>query len=352
MTQTMTDDIPHMTLLTDEPASSPLFPWRHYQFPISWAAQFNKPAEALPLHLEVGFGDGRYTARRAQDKPDECFVGLEISGSSIQRALRRMQREELDNVRLLKVGAQFAVRHLFEPRSLRSITVNFPDPWPKERHQDNRLLRLPFFELAASRLQVGGDIMLATDHPDYLAFSQAEGRRSGLFELLDTEPPAAVFETKYALKWKEQGKPLYYQVFRYAGQKAPSFDILEREEIMPHALLSGELPHEVAFTKQVLPYAGGHVILHEAMKSFGGDNEAGHGNRWLVRATIDEADLRQQILVVVQRRGGSEGMGEWIVRLEPFGDPIITKVTRGAVHTVTEWLLDLPADLKVSRRAY
>jgi hypothetical protein len=39
---------------------------------------------------------------------------------------------------------------------------------------------------------------------------------------------------------------------------------------------------------------------------------------------------------VVQRREG----GELIVRLEPFGDPIITRTVRGAVHGVTEWLLE------------
>ena len=329
-----------------ETSSGPLLPWRRFEFPINWAGQF--PVSG-PLHLEVGFGDGRYTVRRAQGAPDERFVGLEISSASLLRGLDKVRKRNLKNVKLLKVGAGFAVRHLFAPHTLASITVNFPDPWPKERHEKNRLLQNAFFKLAASRLVPGGAVLLATDHPEYLAFARAESQKSELFTLEEAEPPAAVFETKYALKWKTLGKPLYYQVFRYSGVRVPVYPGLERDETMPHALLSGQLPPHVSFSKQVTPYAGGHVILHEVARSLGADDLSSNGGeKWLVRATVEEPELRQQILVSVRARG------EWglIVGLEPFGDPVVTPVTRGAVHAVTEWLLTLPANLKVEARSY
>jgi hypothetical protein len=118
---------------------------------------------------------------------------------------------------------------------------------------------------------------------------------------------------------------------------------------MPHALLEGDLPQQPSFRKVVMPYADGHVILHELAKSLGSeDDEADHkAERWLFRATVDEPDLRQQLLVVAKRRSGTE----LIVRLEPFGDPIITKATRGAVHAVTEWLIET-GQLSVKERNY
>ena len=325
-----------------------LLPWRTLPFPIDWAAAFDT---AKPdLHLEIGFGDGRYTVRRAQAEPENAFVGLEIASSSVQRAIKKVKNAGLDNVRLIKIGANFAVRHLFSADSLSSITVNFPDPWPKERHTKNRLLQQSFFTLAASRLHSGGTIRLATDHPDYLAFAKAEGEASGLYTSSKETPPPAVFETKYALKWKSQGKPLYYQVFTYKGEVVPDFPPLERPTHMPHALLNGPLPVEPAFEKQVLTYGDGHVILHEVARSLGSGEIDSEGARekWFVRATIDEPDLRQQLLVAVKRRKGDE----LIVRLESFGDPIITKTVRGAVHAVTEWLLTLPNDLTVKERNY
>ena len=332
-----------------ESATGPLVPWRRFQFPISWDAQFTATGPLhLPLHLEVGFGDGRYTVRRALERPDERFVGLEISSASLQRGLNNVRKHDLHNVKLLKVGAGFAVQQLFAPHTLASITVNFPDPWPKERHEKNRLLQAEFFRLAASRLGPGGAVLLATDHPEYLAFARTEAERTGLFRLETTDPPAAVFETKYALKWKTQGKPLFYQVFRYSGAATPDYPILERDSTMPHALLTGQLPPQLSFSKQVTPYAGGHVILHEVLQSLGADDPDGSGEKWLVRATVEEAELRQQVLVSVRARGA----GGLIVGLEPFGDPVVTPVVRGAVHAVTEWLLTLPANIKVEARSY
>lgn len=330
-------------------SSGPLLPWRRFRFPIGWDEQFpvSGPLHPGPLHLEVGFGDGRYTVRRASSAPDERFVGLEISSVSLQRGLSNVCKRDLNNVKLLKVGAGFAVRHLFAPHTLASITVNFPDPWPKERHEKNRLLQTAFFELAASRLVPGGAVLLATDHPEYLAFAQAQARVSGFFVLEEAEPPSAVFETKYALKWKTLGKPLFYQVFRYSGAPTSEYPGLKRDETMPHALLSGQLPPRVLFGKQVTPYAGGHVILHEVLQSLGADDGDSSGEKWLVRATVEEPELRQQVLVSVRARG-ERGL---IVGLEPFGDPVVTPATRGAVHAVTEWLLTLPA-IEVETRSY
>ena len=153
-----------------------LVAWRRAPFPAPWPAWFGRSA---PLHLEIGFGDGRFTVRRALDAPAEDFVGVEVSGVSVRRALGKLRRQRLDNVRLVKGGAQIAVRQLFGPGTLSSVTVNFPDPWPKERHADKRLLRVPFLTLVADRLVEGGEVRLATDHPDNLAFSVAEAERAG-----------------------------------------------------------------------------------------------------------------------------------------------------------------------------
>lgn len=323
-----------------------LLPWRRLPFPVPWEQVFGADR---PLHLEVGFGDGRFTVRRALDEPHQDFVGLEISSVSVQRARARVAREGAENVRLMKVGANFAVQHLFGPGSLASIVVNFPDPWPKERHVENRLLQRSFFRLAATRLAPAGEIRLATDHPEYLAFARSESEASHVFEQIEAEPPAAVFETKYALKWRAQGKPLYYQIFRKREEPTETFPPLERPTIMPHALLKGSVPSDIPFEKRVAPYAGGHVILHEVAASLADESDEATraGQRLLVRVTVDEPDIRQQLLVVVQQRTPTEA----IVRIEPFGDPIITKAVRGAVHLTTEWLLD-QTDMALQARNY
>lgn len=342
---------------------SPLVAWRTLDFPADWDATFGF---AGPLELEVGFGDGRFTVRRAAHEPASRFVGLEVSSGSLQRALRRIKRQGLDNVLIAKVGAEFALRELFAAGSLGGIVVNFPDPWPKERHVKHRLLKRSFFELAATRLVAGGEVRLATDHEEYRDFATQQAAESGLYRVTRPQPPEAVFETKYALKWRDLGKPLYYVVFKRNDSHAEPVPHLERPNEMPHALLTGALPPTSALSKTVLRYGGGHVVLHEAAavmpsgsaapavagvvaerESAGKPAPPVAKARWLVRATIEETDLKQQLLIMVQQRLPDEV----IVRLETFGDPIITEAARGAVHAVTEWLI-ANTDLSIKRRSY
>ena len=133
-------------------------------------------------------------------------------------------------------------------------------------------------------------------------------------------------------------------MFAYNGKPAPAVQIWERPDTMPHSLFTGKLPDQAPFSKTVLEFGHGHVILHELATSLGGEDGSG---RWLVRATIEEPDLRQQLLVVAQQRTDNEV----IVRLESFGDPLITPTTRGAVKGVTDWLESV-TDLTVSARNY
>ncbi|MEM7737765.1 MAG: tRNA (guanine-N7)-methyltransferase [Deinococcota bacterium] len=320
--------------------------YQQYLFPIDWDNSFIQTGK---LHVEVGFGDGRYTAFRAGEAPDERFVGVELSGASIARARKRLAREDIHNVKLLKVTAQLALQHLFAEASLSSITVNFPDPWPKDRHEQNRLLRVPFFELAATRLVPGGEIRLATDHPDYLAQAQTEAAQTDLYDLVTRPAPEAVFATKYALKWKAQGKPLHYQVFTrtdtaLATALTQYYPILQRKHVMAHAVLTGSLPPDLKFSKVVTDYADGHVILHEITRSL-------QEVKLLVRATINEPSLRQQVLVSVRQKEPQTN-SEIIVALEAFGDPLITETSKGAVHATCQWLLSQSDELSIKERCY
>jgi tRNA (guanine-N7-)-methyltransferase len=317
------------------------FSWRREPFPVDWVTVFGSSG---PLHLEVGFGDGRYLVTQAEARPTARFIGFEISGVSLYRAARRVRRLSLGNIRLLKVGAQFGVRHLFAPGELSSITVNFPDPWPKERHRTKRLLRSSFLQLAASRLGPRGKIKLATDHRGYLVGAVQDARATGLFNVVAREPPEKVLQTKYALKWKALGKAIYYREFEcHSAVEGGSYLPLERATIMPHAILKGKLDDVSQFEKKVLQYADGHVIIHEVARTIGGCPV-----RWIFRVTVNDPELLQQLLVVAQPRSGQE----LIVRLEPFGDPVVTATVRGAVHAVTEWLLQALPELEVTERNY
>ncbi|WP_245971594.1 tRNA (guanine(46)-N(7))-methyltransferase TrmB, partial [Calidithermus terrae] len=106
-------------------------------FPLSPAEVWGREGE---LVLEVGHGDGRFTAEIARRHPGWNILGVEVSAASVARALKRMRREGVTSVRLYHGEAAFALRNLVAPRGLSRVYVNFPDPWPKAKHEENRLL--------------------------------------------------------------------------------------------------------------------------------------------------------------------------------------------------------------------
>ena len=113
---------------------------------------------------------------------------------------------------------------------------------------------------------------------------------------------------------------------------------------MAHAVLTGSLPPDLKFSKVVTDYADGHVILHEITRSL-------QEVKLLVRATINEPSLRQQVLVSVRQKEPQTN-SEIIVALEAFGDPLITETSKGAVHATCQWLLSQSDELSIKERCY
>ncbi len=130
-----------------------LIPWLELSWPLDWEAIFRRPGR---LVVEIGFGDGRFVAEKARTNPEENFVGIERNG--------------LDNIRVLQGSASCLVEHLFKPDDIDEAYVNFSDPWPKERHHARRLIQPGFVRLLGSRLRPGGEATLSTDHAAYAAW--------------------------------------------------------------------------------------------------------------------------------------------------------------------------------------
>lgn len=93
-----------------------------------------------------------------------------------------------------------------DPASVRAFHVYFPDPWPKKRQRKRRLLDGVFLETLASRLEPGGLLRIATDHPDYAGELDPIVKTVRDLEEVDwaslPEPPP----THYEIKYREEGR--------------------------------------------------------------------------------------------------------------------------------------------------
>lgn len=288
-----------------------------------------------PWHLEVGFGDGRFWVAQHEAEPGANYLGVEVSGASVLRALRRLKDAGVQRAILARASAEFAVRNVVPERALARVYVNFPDPWPKARHAEARLLRPDFLELLSTRLAPGGELWLTTDHAGYLGFALASARETGLYDLTQPEPPAAALRTKYASRWQGMGLAIHHARFRPRATSPRAFPPLEVFTV-PHAVLAGRLDPP-PLEKRVLRAPGHTVILLESL---------GRPGRVVVLARVEEPDLAQSVLVSARARPD----GEVVVGIEPFGDPLITAGVKAAVGAVAEWLAE--TGLEVRRRSY
>lgn len=186
---------------------APFILWRQAERPINWAQRFGR--EAL-LEVEIGFGSGDFLTRRAQAHPERNFVGLELEWPSVRRALRKIARAGVNNVRLIQADARVAVERLFGPGSLHRLYSLFPCPWPKERHAKRRLFAHDFLELINSRLADGGEALVVTDQRPYLTWLLDQASGAG-FEI-HWQPIPPRFGTKYERKWHGQGQEQFYEL--------------------------------------------------------------------------------------------------------------------------------------------
>lgn len=283
---------------------------------------------AAPLVVEIGFGNATFLGEMAADHPHWNVLGVEIAAASLLRGIGVVRRLRLPHVRLFGGDARGLVREVLPAESVHRVYVNFPDPWPKDRHQERRLLQEPFFRMVSTRLQPGGELWFTSDHEEYFDFAVEEGRRSGCFSIEIDTPPEEILRTKYARRWQERRKKIQHARFRCqrpdADPHPPRLEIVA----MAHARLEGELPKSVDFEKRVRETAHGHVVLRDLLRSLDGE-------RLVFAVMVDEADLHQDLLVEVrQSKSGS-------VYVEPlsFAAPASTPGVRAAVDEVAQVLV-------------
>ncbi len=295
-------------------------------------------AHSQPLFLEVGFGDGRFWAEQHKFEGNVNYLGLEVSGVSLQKAFARYKAAGIgDNAVLTRISAEFLIRNALPEQSISRLYLNFPDPWFKEKHQEHRFVRAETFELLSNRMVAGGELWLTTDHPPYAEFALEQAASTGLFDVLETSPPTAALQTKYAMRWQQQG--LSIQHFRFQVKK-PSVQVFSRLNIdlgdtMPHAQLSGVIP-VVPLEKTVARFESCTVIL---LESFAREN------RLVVLTRVEEPDYAQELLISVGQQDGRV-----IAQLESFGQPLITSGVKKSVGVVADWLES--KGMTVVRRAY
>jgi tRNA (guanine-N7-)-methyltransferase len=177
------------------------------------------PSANRGLTLEIGFGDGDTLLTLAKNDPERWFIGIDPHRPGAGRLLLLLEREEVENVRLV-IGDAAELVPTIDPGSLSKILVLFPDPWPKKRHHKRRLITPEFLCILGEKLQSEGSLHIATDWHEYA---------EEIINALDATPSLSNEVGRFAFserpdwrpvtKYEQRGLRLGHRVFDITAKK-------------------------------------------------------------------------------------------------------------------------------------
>lgn len=101
--------------------------------------------ETKPMALEIGCGNAEYSRILAAAKPDRNYIGMDIRGARIWNASKKAETDKLSNIAFVIARAEF-IAEIFTEFKFEEIWIPFPDPFPKKRSTNRRLIAPGFIE--------------------------------------------------------------------------------------------------------------------------------------------------------------------------------------------------------------
>ncbi len=170
------------------------------------------PVAVSDVWLEIGFGGGEHLAAQAERNPGIGIIGAEPFVTGVAKLVSQITKQGLANVRVHDEDVRPLLAWL-PAASLSRVFVLFPDPWPKRRHEERRIISEATVAGLARVLKPGGTLRLATDIADYASRAVRLILGSGSFAALagDTsQPPADWVPTRYEAKARLAGRRCQY----------------------------------------------------------------------------------------------------------------------------------------------
>lgn len=158
--------------------------------------------------MEICSGNGQWIGDRALAQPDKNWVAVEMCFERARTIWMRIQREKIPNLYVICAEASVFLRYYAPQQSVCEAFINFPDPWPKRRHQKHRLIWAPFLHLL--RTIVLGQVTLATDDLPYYEQMKREFAQTPFWQAVPFDPAENYGDSFFAALWRSKGRKLYY----------------------------------------------------------------------------------------------------------------------------------------------
>ena len=119
-----------------------------------------------PIELDIGFGRGLSLFERASVAPESRIVGIEMKTKLAYRVRARLEKHDIRNVAILCGDAREILKRAEPDRSVRRVSLHFPDPWWKKRHDKRRVIGEALVDELTRLMEPGGELFIQTDVED------------------------------------------------------------------------------------------------------------------------------------------------------------------------------------------
>jgi len=168
-----------------------------------------------PIELDLGCGKGTFTVQLAQRHPERLVLAADVMIGRLRHLVHKIQRQNVTNLYPLRVEARMLAGQMIPDGWLHRVHILCPDPWPKGRHRQNRLLCSDFMTHLHRILRPGGMFHFSTDDRIYLKAVTQLVTESGFFEPYPEGMADFLdLKTDFEARWLSQGKPVDHFLWR------------------------------------------------------------------------------------------------------------------------------------------
>lgn len=174
-----------------------------------WNEDFNNDNDIV---LELGSGMGSFINFKCKYDKSKNYIGADMEDGCLVYAKRLLEQDSPQNVRLMLCDIR-NIDEYFDEDEVSMIYINFPNPWPKNRHHKRRLIYPEQLKKYKKILKNDALIRFKTD--DYNLFKSGldyfsdEGYEI-LFQSdnLDADFYENDFISEYERKWRALNVPI------------------------------------------------------------------------------------------------------------------------------------------------
>ena len=137
-----------------------------------------------PIELDIGFGRGLSLFERAALAPQSRILGIEVKTKMAFKVEERVRTLEIPNLAILCGDAREILKRAEPDGSVRRVSLHFPDPWWKKRHDKRRVIGDALLTELGRLMAPGGELFIQTDVEDRAEQYVAQLRERPEFLLL------------------------------------------------------------------------------------------------------------------------------------------------------------------------